>query len=268
MITSGYFFDSLIEIGSLLPEPRRSFGRLFQPSLQRLSSDIIVSYLQAGLKVFSYWASNLAQGWSSGMIDDFSSAVASLLIEIEPFTLHSDVEVRERVRPFGNHLTDCQRSLQALNAAQLLKFVMMDAKSHQFQPNQDSKEVNIESPVSGVAQPDYPKGLYLVEPLFSSYAIQPIADKEEAQQISSDAPLDLDTWMIPSIKAEIEEPVYIEELLEPTLKPKGKGKKSKGKLKGKRKERETTQLSTSDNPAVSGSVNWTSHCMIIFIDFA
>ncbi len=75
-------------------------------------------------------------------------------------------------------------------------------------------------------EPAFPKSLYLIEPLFSSYELNPVAS---GAQTSVPAPedLDLDAWIVP-VPQEAPSLTAIDEAEVAEKRPK-KGKKGKGK---------------------------------------
>ena len=76
----------------------------------------------------------------------------------------------------------------------------------------------------GTAEPDYPKSLYLIQPLFSVYELHPVAPEAQAS-VAPPEGLDLDAWIVPLAKPVIHEPVAQEQ------KKKKKVRKEKGKEK-------------------------------------
>ena len=75
----------------------------------------------------------------------------------------------------------------------------------------------------GTAEPTYPKSLYLLEPLFSTYDLNPVAPEAQAS-IPVPECLDLDAWIVPEAKPPDPEVVVVG-------KKKRKDKKGKGKEK-------------------------------------
>jgi hypothetical protein len=68
--------------------------------MERLQPEIIVSYLQASLKIFGIWAASFADSWTDNALTTLQTMVEHLLEAVESYTLHADVEVRERVRSY------------------------------------------------------------------------------------------------------------------------------------------------------------------------
>ena len=83
----------------------------------------------------------------------------------------------------------------------------------------------------GTIEPHYPKSLYLLKPLFSSYALNPVA-AEAQTSIPVLEGLDLEAWIVPEAKPHLLE---IEDH-EPGVKKK-KDRKGKGKDIGERETR-------------------------------
>ena len=86
----------------------------------------------------------------------------------------------------------------------------------------------------GTAEPDYPKSLYLIQPLFSVYELHPVAPEAQAS-VAPPEGLDLDAWIVPLAKPVIHEPVAQEQ------KKKKKVRKEKGKEKGRREGEKDTR---------------------------
>jgi AP-3 complex subunit delta-1 len=122
-------------------------------------------------------------------------------------------------------LTPCP---QAANALELFNFVSADLNSYQpVVPSHQSPDSSSGFDDSFLSnEPAFPKSLYLIEPLFSSYELNPVA---RGAQTSIPAPedLDLDAWIVP-LPQEAPSLTAIEEAEIPEKRPK-KGKKGKGK---------------------------------------
>ena len=69
-----------------------------QPSISNLPTEILVVYLQAALKVFAYWAYDLAEHWNDRHLQKVKDAVNTVREVVTPFASHADIEVQERVR--------------------------------------------------------------------------------------------------------------------------------------------------------------------------
>ena len=115
----------------------------------------------------------------------------------------------------------------------------MDAKN--FRPTQlantlaDGKEDDAQT-TNQPSGPGYPKSLYLVEPLVSGYDLRAAPQETEPAGICS---LDLDEWIVPSLKSVPQGSLNLETDVVPVVKTKSKAKgvsKSKTKMKEKRKD--------------------------------
>lgn len=78
----------------------------------------------------------------------------------------------------------------------------------------------------------FPKSLYLIQPLFSAYQLNPVSVQAQAS-VPVPESLDLDTWFVPPPKPDV---------IEVKKSKKGKGKETNGvKSKHKRKEKKGTE---------------------------
>ena len=87
-------------------------------------------------------------------------------------------------------------------------------------------------------EPRFPKSLYLVRPLFTSYDLNPVAASAQ-ESVPIPEGLDLDSWIIPPPRDEVAVPIQEDtEAAEalPKKSKKGKGKDVAGKAKGKKKK--------------------------------
>lgn len=116
---------------------------------------------------------------------------------------------------------------KAANTLQLFNFIQADLNAHRSKPQTSPR---FSSPVTATsfdpiapAEPHFPKSLYLIQPLFSSYELNPVA---LAAQASVPVPegLDLDAWIVPPPR---ESTPALEE---------SSGKRPKKSKKGKGKE--------------------------------
>lgn len=78
----------------------------------------------------------------------------------------------------------------------------------------------------GSDEPHFPKSLYLLKPLFSSYALNPVAPEAQAS-VAVPEGLDLDAWIVPEAKPVVHVMQY-----ENTDDKKKKNKKGKAKADG------------------------------------
>ncbi|KZV79463.1 hypothetical protein EXIGLDRAFT_782314 [Exidia glandulosa HHB12029] len=152
-------------------DAHRVIGYLIQPSIKFLPADTIAVFLQSAIKVFGYWAAEVAAEWNDTahlnaarrMADELSGA-------LEPFTAHADVEVQER----------------AANIVALLAFLCADLAAHTPQP------VSTPSPRAELD----PDSLLLLQPLFSMPDSRPLA-LDAQTSVPPLMGIDLDAWIVP-----------------------------------------------------------------------
>jgi AP-3 complex subunit delta-1 len=83
-----------------LAEPQKLLPYLLQPEVSNLPSDIITVYVQAMIKIFGFWASELGQRWNDDELPDLRRTVISIQNRVGEFASCQDIEVQERVRSF------------------------------------------------------------------------------------------------------------------------------------------------------------------------
>jgi AP-3 complex subunit delta-1 len=93
-----------------------------------------------------------------------------------------------------------------------------------------------------VLEPSFPKSLYLIQPLFSSHELNPVASIAQASVPVPDG-LDLDAWIVPSMQDRVAEEGDDGDVTERKIKRNKKGKEkesaSRTKVKsGKKKQKE------------------------------
>lgn len=117
---------------------------------------------------------------------------------------------------------------QAANSLQLFRFIQADLNGHSLKASSSSSGFStpISSSESSLAEPTFPKSLYLIQPLYNTYELNPVATNAQESVPVPDG-LDLDMWIVPP-------PVEVvpEELVEKVKKSK------KGKLKAKEEDGE------------------------------
>jgi hypothetical protein len=102
-----------------------------------------------------------------------------------------------------------------------------------------------------ILNPIYPKSLYLVNPLFSSSLLQNSLNKSDNTLVIGISPINLNEWIVPSVKPIADEILFTETIL--ATEPKTKVKStSKGKSKGKRKESGLRSLTSVSKQASQG----------------
>lgn len=131
---------------------------------------------------------------------------------------------------------------QAANVLQLFAFIFADLKSYQPKHLQSSSFLPAATP-SGFedqqdANTDFPKSLYLIQPLLDSYELNPVASSAQAS-VPIPEGLDLDAWIVPPplVKSPITD--------DATTEKKKKKKSSKGKetaTNGKKRKKKTKEV--------------------------
>ncbi|KAI0348238.1 Ap3d1 protein [Trametopsis cervina] len=211
------------EYCSELAEPHKLLSYLLQPKALTLPSDIVAVYLQSALKVFGAWSAELADQWDDDNLSKVNEAVGTVLERIGDFSTNNDLEVQER----------------AANILGLFSFVNADLQA--FRPRVDigiTHDEGFESETP--SEPRFPKSLYLVGPLFSTYDLNPVAVSAQAS-VAIPEGLDLDAWIVPPPRDELEDEVNEAEGSSDVIKVK-KGKKGKGKASGSGKTKKGRQI--------------------------
>ncbi|KAK0217615.1 adaptin N terminal region-domain-containing protein [Armillaria nabsnona] len=165
------------EYCSELAEPQKLLPYLLQPGISHLSPDIIAVYIQAAAKIFGFWATEVAQHWTEDDLPEVKDLVAMFISRGNEFVSSPHIEVQER----------------AANTLQLFRFIQADLDSHH--PIQETTFSEASSSFDPIAEPRFPKSLYLIRPLFSAYQLNPVG---AAAQESVPVPegLDLDAWIV------------------------------------------------------------------------
>jgi len=90
-----------------------------------------------------------------------------------------------------------------------------------------------------IAEPRFPKSLYLIRPLFTSHELNPVALVAQASVPIPDG-LDLDAWIIPSQQERVVEEDEEDVVRKVKKSKKGKGKETNGvkSKNGKRKQKD------------------------------
>lgn len=139
---------------------------------------------------------------------------------------------------------------QAANIHQLCGFIAADLNNHRSKtsiPTAGSSTTLNNS--TGLSDIRYPKSLYLIQPLFSTYELNPVASNAQASVPIPDG-LDLDTWIVPPpqepVAAAVEEATILEKK---KRSKKGKERESNGKksrTSSKKKPRDVELLQDGD----------------------
>ena len=133
---------------------------------------------------------------------------------------------------------------------QLFNFIQADLNAHR---SKSQASLGFSSPVPstsssdaiGSTEPPFPKSLYLIQPLFASYELNPVALNAQAS-VPVPEGLDLEAWIVPPPR-EVAPPTE-EFRVKKSKKGKGKGKEVDGSTiqpgKKKRKQEDNGNLLT------------------------
>ncbi|KAI9570124.1 adaptin N terminal region-domain-containing protein [Boletus coccyginus] len=209
----GEFCDELLAPEELLPY-------LLHPNIAFLDPEIIAVYIQAANKIFGYWATEAAQQWTDDLLVKVQGAVETMIEQMEEFVSSPHIEVQER----------------AANILQLFTFVKHDLAA--YRPRGDNGLADaLASSFDPVAEPSFPKSLYLIRPLVSTYELGPVAP---AAQASVPVPegLDLDAWIVPAMQEPLidDESHDVEKRVKKSKKGKEKETSNRTKAKGGKKK--------------------------------
>ncbi len=260
---------------SELAEPHKLLSYLLQPRILSLSPDVIAVYLHAAMKVFGSWTAELADRWDDDDLPRVRVVVDDAVERFSSFVTHADIDVQERVRASSalSHLRNScaflprYLSVQAAELLQLFTFVRADLSAYQPLPRSSlpysesgmvlsaegfGEPSSTVSP-SLISEPHFPKGMYLIKPLFGAYELNAVALSAQASVPVPDG-LDLDAWIVPFQDG----PSLVagdaaDEALEG--KKGKKGKRKEGASKSKRKGKSRAQDDTEDGGDRSIDVN-------------
>ncbi|KZT27607.1 Adaptor protein complex AP-3 delta subunit [Neolentinus lepideus HHB14362 ss-1] len=208
------------EYCSEMPNPSQLLEYLLQPETLALSSDTITIYLHSAAKVFGHWAAELGQRWDDAYLQDLNNKVRMIVDCAKTYASNKDMEVQER----------------AANLLGLFTFIEADMAS--YRPAKENSTDFGGDSSSGfntdtAAEPSYPKSLYLLQPLFTSYELNTVATDAQDKVLRPEG-LDLDAWIVAPPNDPVTEVVVAD--VELSIRPKTKKKKGKGKEKVKSKE--------------------------------
>ncbi|EUC53734.1 adaptin amino-terminal region protein, partial [Rhizoctonia solani AG-3 Rhs1AP] len=217
------------EYASELDSPLTTLLDLLQPAALALPGALCV---QNALKVFGFWAADRAERWDDATGAEVLREVERTSESLRAFAKVADPEVQER----------------AANGLQLFRFIQADvmgyearraATANKRKEEPESGDAQAESedaqpetetvPETESSEPNYPKSMYLLQPLRISFELNYVAPHAQSSVPVPDG-LNLDAWIVPPPKAmdfhEEEQPKRVK-------------KKSKGKEK--EKERDPTK---------------------------
>ncbi|KAJ3713758.1 adaptin N terminal region-domain-containing protein [Lentinula guzmanii] len=170
------------EYCSELADPQKLLPLILQPEISNLSHDIIAVYIQAAMKIFGFYAADTAQRWTDDDLHEVKATVQMIVERVSPFVSSTHIEVQER----------------AANTLQLFNFILADLNAYRPRPNENPFDEPSPSFADSdiTSEPRFPKSLFLIQPLFSPYELNPVAQHaQESVPIPED--LDLDAWIVP-----------------------------------------------------------------------
>lgn len=93
---------------SMLSDPQKLLPHLLQNEVDCLPPDIIAVYIQATLKIFGNWATEVAQRWDEDNLKDLKDNVKSIIDRMQKLVNSQHIEVQERVcrNFFFHHFND------------------------------------------------------------------------------------------------------------------------------------------------------------------
>lgn len=159
-------------------------------------------YVQATTKIFGFWASELGQRWSDDELPGLKRAIMSIQNRVGDFASCLDIEVQERVRSLCAVICySLQMNFQAANTLQLFNFISADINS--FLPNMrvvsssplPGSSSQLDGPPSRSDELRFPKSLYLIQPLFTPYELNPVAATAQDSVVPPEG-LNLDAWFV------------------------------------------------------------------------
>ncbi|KAF9486404.1 Adaptor protein complex AP-3 delta subunit [Pholiota conissans] len=211
------------EYSSELQEPQKLLPYLLQPDITTLAPDIIATYIQAAVKIFGFWASELAQRWRDDNLPEIRQAVDSVIKCVRGLAASQYLEVQER----------------AANTVELFSFISADLSS--YVPRSDVSSNSFAGTSLALdestllEEPTFPKSLYLIQPLFSIYELNPVATNAQANVVVPEG-LDIDAWIVPP-PPQVSSNINDDEDHEKKVKKvkKGKGKSLESSVNGKKR---------------------------------
>lgn len=221
------------EYASETTQPQKMLPYFLQPSLEQLSADTIAVYIQAAVKIFGAWTADIAQYWKEDHIAEVKITVDSMVTRLQRFTSNSDMEVQER----------------AANSLHLFNFIQADLSSYTYHPTLDESSAAFADTDD---TPNFPKSMYLIQPLFSSYGLNPVAPAAQESVPVPDG-LDLDSWIVPPppepVAAPIEKPKKSKKGKEKATSNGDRTKSSKKKARKEVIEENEDVVASHDDPS-------------------
>ncbi|EMD42246.1 hypothetical protein CERSUDRAFT_102602 [Gelatoporia subvermispora B] len=166
-----------------LAEPYKLLTYLLQPQIASLAPDIAAVYLQSAMKVFGTWAAELAVRWDDDDLPKVKSMVDLVLEQSGTFAANPNIEIQER----------------AAEMQQLFAFIRADLNAHRPKASAEFDYGGASGFNDSTAEPQFPKSLFLIQPLFRSHELNPVAPNAQTS-VTVPEGLDLETWIIPPPK--------------------------------------------------------------------
>ncbi|TFK42007.1 Ap3d1 protein [Crucibulum laeve] len=211
-----------------LSEPQKLLPYILQPDIVNLSSDIIAVYIETSMKIFGFWAAELAQRWDDDHLPEVKGIVEGILARTGELVASPHIEVQER----------------AANTMQLFNFIQADLNSYRPKSQSTSGYSTLAPSLSFETlpsmEPHFPKSLYLIQPLFNIYELNPVAQNAQAS-VPVPEGLDLDAWIVPpprEVTPQVEEEGYGERRVKKVKKGKTKETNGTKTKSGKKKQKE------------------------------
>ncbi|KAK1923811.1 armadillo-type protein [Papiliotrema laurentii] len=157
---------------------------ILSPTFAQASPHILSTSIQAVAKIFGYYAAHVSTTWSADTHEELKNLVSSIKSAVSPLRSSAEIEVQER----------------AFELIQLLSFVEADLRQHA--PPKASTSEGVPGVEGGfgaddsIADPPYPKSLFLLQPLFTSHELNAVATQAQGSVRVPDG-LDLDRDFVP-----------------------------------------------------------------------
>ena len=235
--------SNLVGVHSELMAPEELLPYLLHPNTVLLDPEIVAVYIQAANKIFGYWATEAAQQWTDDLVEKVRSAVETMIEQMEEFVSSPHIEVQERVSHACVHfMPRGADAIQAANILQLFTFIKHDLAA--YRPRENGLAEVATSTFDPIAELTFPKSLYLIWPLVSSYELGPVAPAAQASVPLPDG-LDLDAWIVPTMQEPLvdDESHPVEKKVKKSKKGKEKETPNRTKAKGgKKKPKEDSNM--------------------------
>ncbi|KAG9012942.1 AP-3 complex subunit delta [Tulasnella sp. JGI-2019a] len=141
---------------SELDDPIGLIRCLLQQATPQVPSEVRAAYVLSSTKILGNWAASMATTWDQQVQSGIVETVTAIKAMTEPLASDSDIEVQERAVAFIT----------------LLEFMRADLCS----PKQPAIRTTSE-----LAEPQFPKSLRLIEPLFSTYELNAVAPEAQTR---------------------------------------------------------------------------------------